>query len=212
MSMPAHAPRRWPVAARRLLGVGALLAFGALAACSGEAPSDEAAAPPSAPAAPSSASASAPEAAPGAAVLIGQRVPPYPEGMIEISGICVPAAGAADVCAYGLATIGAPGVDGGAATARFLIASRNTEPRADTPVWQVMDALDLPAIEPGDDFQLVGCRLDGKDDGGIVAVMRYGAGGSPASPRWVRRFDVDAGKLVEIEPARVACEDPAEGV
>lgn len=181
-----------------------------------EAPAAEAAPAPartveSAPAA--AAPAAAPAVASGASALIGQIVPPYPDGLVEIGGGCVPGAeGYEHVCDFGIAMLGSGAADGQAAMARYVIASRKAPPAGKDPRWEVLDAVDAPSLKPGDQLQLGGCKLDGKDAAGLIAAVRYGADEQSTELQWVRRFDADAGKLVGIEASRVSCANPAAGV
>ena len=210
-------------ASRRARVAAVLVAFAALSACSDDAAT--ATAPAAEPVA-SAPAASAPAAAPaesnmpkavpaeaGAAALIGTTVPPYPDGLDEIAGSCVPAGdGSVRICDYSLAMVGTPAADGGAAMVRFLLASSRDNPDADKPVWKVLDAIDAPKVEPGYDLQLGACRLDDRDAPGVIAVVRHGEDERSTDVRWARRFDVTAGKLVEVEAARVACINPGAGV
>lgn len=207
---------------RRALALGLALAVAGLSACSGDDAAEAEVAPAPAPAAaPASAAPATPAAAPapekaeapsGAATLIGKTVPPYPDGLAEVGGSCVPVPGSVRLCDFGLQMVGSPAADGGAAMARYLIATSNTTPDAEKPSWKVIDAVDAPTLEPGTDMQLGGCRLDGKDDGGLVVAIRHGAKEGDTVIRWARHFDPAAGKLAEVDVARVACADPAAGV
>lgn len=200
-----------------------VVALAALSACSDDAatvtaPAAEpvASAPAASAPATSPAASGVPQAAPadaGAAALIGTTVPPYPDGLDEIAGSCVPAGdGSVRICDYSLAMVGTPAADGGAAMVRYLLASRRDNPDADKPVWKVLDAIDAPTVEPRYELQLGACRLDDRDDPGLIAVVRHGDDERSTDVRWARRFDVAAGKLVEVEAARVACINPGAGV
>ena len=116
------------------------------------------------------------------------------------------------VCDFGIAMLGSGAVEGQSAMARYVIASRKAAPDGKDPRWEVLDAVDAPALQPDDQLQLGECKLDGKDAPGLIAAVRYGAAEQSADLHWVRRFDVDAGKLVEVEAARVTCANPADGV
>lgn len=168
----------------------------------------------SAPAAPvAAAPAPAPAAVSGASALIGLIVPPYPDGLTEIGGGCVPGGeGYEHVCDFGIAMLGSGAGDGRSAMARYAIASRKAEPAGKDPRWEVLDAVDAPALQPGYDLQMGGCKLDGKDTAGLFAAVRYGEGEQGTDIRWVRHFDTAAGKLVDVEIARVTCANPAAGV
>lgn len=210
----------------RLPVAGLCVALLALAACGHDAapatdaattampaatPADAATAPVPATTAP----AAQPDApASGAAALVGLVVPPYPDGLSEIAGSCVPSGAGLDrVCDFGIAMVGDAAKGASAAMARFVTASRKADPGADgKPRWQVLDAVDVPQLPPGYEMQLGACKLGGKDAPGVIAIVRYGAGETSADLHWVRRFDTDAGKLVEVETAQVNCANPAAGV
>lgn len=210
-------------ASRRARIVAALVAFAALSACSDDAATVTT---PAAEPVASAPAASAPAASPvasgvpqaaaagaGAAALIGTTIPPYPDGLDEIAGSCVPAGGGSvRICDYSLAMVGTPAADGGAAMVRYLLASRRENPDADKPAWKVLDAIDAPTVEPRYELQLGACRLDDRDDPGLIAVVRHGDGERSTDVRWARRFDVTAGKLVEVEASRVVCINPGAGV
>ena len=195
-------------------------AIAGLAGCDREAPAETAgpvvaqpAAPvPAAPVPALPATAPSVSAASTAAALIGTIVPPYPEGLSEIGGSCVPGGeGLARACEFSLAMVGTP-ASGSAAMVRYVIASRNTDTARDKPTWQVLDAIDAPALQIGYDLQLGACSLDGQDSPGLIAAVRHGQDERSSDIRWVRRFDTATGKLTDVETARVTCLNTAAGV
>lgn len=222
MSMSIRSARVLPRLPVAVLCVAVL----ALAACGHDAaPAAESAATPTsaaanaADAAANAPAASAPAAQPdapasGASALVGLVVPPYPDGLAEIAGSCVPSGAGYDrLCDFGIAMVGDGAKGASGAMARFVTASRKADPGADgKPRWEVLDAVDVPQLPPGYDLQLGACKLDGKDAPGLIAVVRYGAGETSADLKWIRRFDTDAGKLVDVEAAKVSCANPAAGV
>jgi len=208
--------------ARTGLATGLCAALFALSACD-RAPAPEAATPApdampaaeqtAAPAPAAAAPAPAPKAVSGASALIGQIVPPYPDGLTEIGGACVPGGeGYEHVCDFGIAMVGSGAGGGQSAMARYAVASRKVASTGADPRWEVLDAVDAPALQPGYDLQMGGCKLDGKDAAGLFAAVRYGEGDQGTDIRWVRHFDTAAGKLVDVEIARVTCANPAAGV
>lgn len=221
MTMSIRSARVLP----RLPVAGLCVALLALAACGHDAaPAAESAATPTPAATPDAPAANAPAAnapaaqpdapASGASALVGLVVPPYPDGLAEIAGSCVPSGAGYDrLCDFGIAMVGDAAKGTSGAMARFVTASRKADPGADgKPRWQVLDAVDVPQLPPGYDLQLGACKLDGKDAPGLIAVVRYGAGETSADLKWIRRFDTDAGKLVDVEAAQVSCANPAAGV
>ena len=222
MTMSIRSARALP----RLPVAGLCVALLALAGCGHDAAPATEAATTATPAAAPTEAATAPAPAPnapaaqpdapasGAAALVGLVVPPYPDGLVEIAGSCVPSGAGNDrLCDFGIAMLGDAAKGADAAMARFVTAARHADPGADgKPRWQVVDAVEVPQLPPGYDLQLGACKLDGKDAPGLIAVVRHGAGDTSTDLKWVRRFDTDAGKLVDVEAAKVSCADPAAGL
>jgi hypothetical protein len=147
-----------------------------------------------------------------ALALIGRTVPPYPDGLGELQGGCVPGGDTIErACDFGLAVIG-DNVGEDSATARYLIASRNTDSAAETPTWQISDAVDAPALAAGFELQLLGCRINGEDDSGLVAAVRYGEDEYSSDITWARRYDTASGKLADVPLDQVDCGNPGYGV
>jgi hypothetical protein len=147
----------------------------------------------------------------GAAAIVGRTMPPYPEGLAEVQGVCVP--GGEDperICDFGIAVLGrettenSPGI--------YLVASRNAEPDAQYPLWKITDALDAPTANAGHELQLGGCRLDGELRSDVVALVRHGSTEYSADIGWAKRLNIETGKFVDVELGRVDCIDPGFGV
>jgi hypothetical protein len=154
----------------------------------------------------------APLPASGAVALIGKTMPPYPDALQNVEGSCVPGGSGLDhACDFGLAVLGTL-VEDAPPVMRYVIASRNTDPAANQPQWQVSDALDAPKIDAGYTLQIAGCRLDGVSAAGIVAVVRHGDAEYSSDVTWARRFDTATGALGEIAVDRVDCVDPGFGL
>lgn len=149
----------------------------------------------------------------GAAALVGSRMPPYPDGLAEIVGSCVPGGeGLERVCDYGLAVLGRGDRDAGTATWVYLVGSRSTDPAADTPVWEITDALDVP-VKEGYQLQMADCRIDGQPARSVTALVRHANGQEySADIAWARHYDTASGKFMEIGGAKVDCVDPGAGV
>ena len=151
-------------------------------------------------------------AASGAAALIGKTVPPYPDGLEEGSGSCVAGGeGLEYACDFGVATIGNRAASG-EVSVRYLLASRNIDTAAKQPRWEVTDAVDAPNIDSGYDLQIVGCRVNGADVPGLVAVVRYGDVEYSSDVTWARRFDTATGKLSDIPVDSVDCANLSAGI
>ncbi len=153
-----------------------------------------------------------PTAASAAAALIGKTVPPYPDGLEEASGSCVAGGeGLEHACDFGVATIGNRAASG-EVSVRYLLASRNIDTAAKQPQWEVTDAVDAPSIDSGYDLQIAGCRLNGTDVPGLVAVVRHGDAEFSSDATWARRFDTATGKLSDIPVDSVDCANLSAGI
>ncbi len=147
-----------------------------------------------------------------AAALIGRTLPPYPQGLNEVQGVCVPGGEQLErICDYGLAVLGHETIDP-MPTGVYLIASANAEPDAKQPLWRVTDALDAPSAKAGYELQLGGCRLGGALRNEIVAVVRFGDTEYSADIAWAKRLDIATGKFVAVDLARVDCVNVGYGV
>ena len=153
-----------------------------------------------------------PAAASGAAALIGQTVPPYPDGLEEASGSCV--AGGEDLehaCDFGVSTIGNRAASG-EVSVRYLLALRNQDTTAKQPQWEVTDAVDAPNIDSGYSLQIAGCRFNDADAPSLVAVVRHGDTEYSSDVTWARRFDTATGELSDIPLDGVDCFNPGAGI
>lgn len=149
----------------------------------------------------------------GAAALIGMRVPPYPDGLLDIVGTCIPGGEGLDhVCDYGMTVLGRGDRDAGTARGVYLVGSRNTDTAAARPVWEITDAVDMPASD-GYRLQIADCRIDGQPSRDLAALVRHEGGQEySADITWARRYDTASGEFVELGDAKVDCVDPAAGV
>jgi hypothetical protein len=146
------------------------------------------------------------------AALIGRTIPPYPQGLAEVQGVCVPGGEAPErICDFGIAVLGREGADL-EPDGVYIIASRNADPDARQPSWVVTDALDAPIADAGRELQLGGCRLDGELRNDIVALVRHGEGEYSADIGWARRLEIASGKFVDVALRRVDCQNPGFGV
>jgi hypothetical protein len=127
--------------------------------------------------------------------LVGQRVPPYPQGLSERSGVCLPAGDGAKDCEYSLSVIDSD--KGGAATAVALeLVSRDAKGQ---PTWRVVDSTEL---------EMQSCRLDRKKDEAIVAIVTPRAGKTEAawgSSYWAIRFDRKLKRFAALPADKVEC-------
>lgn len=148
----------------------------------------------------------------GAAALIGTRVPPYPDGLLDLVGSCIPGGEGLDhVCDYGMSVLGRGDRDAGTAQGVYLVGSRNADTAAPSPVWEITDAIDMPASD-GYQLQIADCRIDGQPARDLAALVRHGGQEYSADIAWARRYDTASGKFVEVGDAKVDCVDPGAGV
>ncbi len=147
-----------------------------------------------------------------AATLVGRTMPPYPEGLTEVQGVCVPGGEAPErVCDFGLAVLGRQFAERSAENV-YLVASRNADPDARQPQWTITDALAVPAHNADRELQLGGCRLDDEMRSDVVALVRHADGEYATDITWVRRLDIATGRFVEIGLDRVDCINPGYGL
>ena len=148
----------------------------------------------------------------GAAALIGTRAPPYPDGLLDIVGTCIPGGEGLDhVCDYGMSVLGRGDRDAGTAQGVYLVGSRNADTAAASPVWEITDAIDMPASD-GYQLQIADCRIDGQPARDLAALVRHSGQEYSADIAWARRYDTASGKFVEVGDAKVDCVDPGAGV
>jgi hypothetical protein len=136
--------------------------------------------------------------------LVGRKVPPYPDGLVERSGVCLPAGAGAKDCQYSLSILDSDG--GGSATAVALEAvSRDARGQ---PTWRVVDTARVPDVKDGYSLEMQSCRLDKKKDEGIVAIVTPMAGKAEApwaGSYWAIRFDRKQKRFASIPAGSVDC-------
>ena len=145
--------------------------------------------------------------------LIGQEVPPYPDGLVSRQGSCVTdSPGYEHVCDYQLALV--EDADG---TPRYVVAGQAVGHDANGPRWRVLDAIVHPGLAADEYLALGACRLHGtaddEPDPAIVAVVGFGG-----DVEWfddVRRawrLDFAQQRLVELPVAGVQCANEGYGL
>lgn len=151
----------------------------------------------------------------GGQPLVGKTLPPYPSGLDEIQGACLPAGPSlAQACDHAIAVLGQRSADPERpALPRWIVASRNLDRDAAQPRWRVIDATAAPKPRVGYELQIGSCRLDGVDAPGIVAHVRHrGDDEISRDVRWARHYDRAAAKLVAVDSARVDCINEGAGL
>lgn len=138
------------------------------------------------------------------ATLVGQRVPPYPAGLSERSGVCLPAGGGAKDCQYSLSVLDSD--RGGPATVVALeLVARNAKSEQ---AWRVVASTEIPDVKEGYSIEMRSCRLDRRKDEAILAIVTPMAG-KPGSPwgnsYWAVRFDRKQKRFTTLPADKVDC-------
>lgn len=109
-----------------------------------------------------------------AADLVGRVMPPYPAGLDELGGSCVSdSVEPARVCVYSVGVLASPAaVDGGEPVPRFVIAGQLAGRDGARAQWRITDALPYPTGRPGYYLQFGTCRVNGRDDARVAAIVR----------------------------------------
>ncbi|NOT87276.1 MAG: hypothetical protein HOP03_03740 [Lysobacter sp.] len=146
--------------------------------------------------------------------LVGRNVPPYPAGLDELQGSCIPGGPLpAQVCDYSLTVVGRFATDPAReATSTQLLALRNLDPGARQARWNVTDTAAVPKPRKGYGLQIGTCRIDRVASPNVAAFVRHGNREYSRDVRWARRFDIASGKLMPIASKRVDCLNEGIGI
>ena len=146
--------------------------------------------------------------------LVGLNVPPYPAGLDELQGSCIPGGPLpAQVCDYSLTVVGRFATDPAKeATSTQLLAMRNLDPGARQASWNVTDAVAVPKARRGYGVQIGTCRIDRVVSPNVAAFVRHGNREYSRDVRWARQFDIASGRLVPIASKRVDCMNEGLGI
>lgn len=144
--------------------------------------------------------------------LVGKTMPPYPDGLREVGGICLSdSTGTGHICDYSIGlladTSADPDVESDAEPLmRYVTAGRLAGRDGPLALWKVTDAQAYPRVAKGFFWQAGTCRVDKIDDPNVIAVVRQGLEQEYLGDvAWARRLDLKSGKFVAIDPARVDC-------
>lgn len=140
--------------------------------------------------------------------LIGRIVPPYPQGLRDAGGTCISESDDyARVCDYSIGVLAAEGGDTEAEPAmRYVVAAKMAGRDGQSARWMITDAQPYPQAGQGFQLQFGSCRVDGKQDERLAAVVRQSLDQEYLQDViWARRLDLRSGKLVEVPPAAVDC-------
>ena len=154
-------------------------------------------------------------ASPAAAAqeLVGRSVPPYPDGLAPVLGSCMSESSDPErICDFSLAVIGSR--DGDAVTPRFVVAERNAGYDGASPRWEVTDAVPYPATDKDRYFQVGSCRVDGRDDPRVGALVRHTDATREriTDVAWAVRLELPEGRLAAVDPGAVDCLNEARGL
>lgn len=109
-----------------------------------------------------------------AADLVGRVMPPYPEGLEELGGSCVSAsAERAHVCDYSVGVLASSSPEAaGPSVPRYVVAGRLAGRDGLRARWEITDAVPYPAGRQDYYLQFGTCRVDGRDDPRVAAIVR----------------------------------------
>ena len=144
--------------------------------------------------------------------LVGQIVPPYPAGLHDIGGSCMTLTpGYAHVCDYSVGVLADAANDDDidqtlTPVIRWLVVGRMVGRDGAQARWLITDAVAYPKAEAGFHLQMGSCRLAGREDDRVIAVVRDDdAGELLTDVHWARRVELPVGKFTELDPRAVDC-------
>lgn len=141
--------------------------------------------------------------------LVGRVVPPYPGGLVELGGSCVSdSTDPARVCDYSVGVLASPAGDaGGEPVPRFVVAGQLAGRDGARAQWRITDALPYPTGRPGYYLQFGTCRVDGRDDARVAAIVRQHDMATEwlKDVAWAGRLKLPAGRFDVLEARAVDC-------
>ncbi len=134
--------------------------------------------------------------------LIGQKVPPYPEGSFSQAGACITGhLGYERMCEY---SIGILETDKKEIVG--LLAKRSLKKKEDDPnTWIVTDHINYPDIQKGYWFAFGTCRINEKRDETVVAIVKNTETEYQQAHGWAQKINLESGKFEKINPSLVTC-------
>lgn len=148
-----------------------------------------------------------------ASELIGRIVPPYPDGLRDAGGTCISESDDyAHVCDYSIGVLAAD--VGGEAEGdpeaepapRYVVAAKLAGRDGQSALWKITDVQPYPEVVKGYHLQFGSCRVHGKADGRLAAIVRQDTDTEYLTDViWARRLDLQSGKLAEVHQAAVDC-------
>ena len=140
--------------------------------------------------------------------LVGRVVPPYPEGLQDIGGSCVSdSADPARVCDYAITLLAStPLEDDVVPEPRYVMAGKMVGRDGARARWQVTDAVPYPRVAPGYYLQFGTCRLQGRNDARVAAIVRqHGMQAWLDDVAWAGRLELPAGRFTVLDTRAVDC-------
>ncbi len=142
------------------------------------------------------------------ATLVGTEVPPYPDGLQEVGGVCVgDSIGLDHICDYAINTV--EDAQGG----QTLYAGKISRYDADgNPYWKVLDAMPYPSVTKEQILAMTTCRKDGNADTTIFAVAKA------SEEEWYKtiekayKLDLTQQKFIELDTSGIDCQNESWGL
>lgn len=139
----------------------------------------------------------------------GKIVPPYPDGVVEVSGTCIGDASGdpTAICDHAFAVLDDP-----QSKLRTILALEQAPHFGKQPLWRVADALEPSELDDRSVEVASGtCQQQQTDAVAVVALVRLADKQwlSPVLRAW--RFDIAAGKLLPIPVADLRCRNEGFG-
>jgi hypothetical protein len=131
--------------------------------------------------------------------LAGKMVPPYPNESFSHDGLCV---SIQNTCDHAIGV-----VETSSRVPIELVALGSLGRKSDgTPLWQVTDEIEVPALATGQFLgQCVGQLA------GAYAIMDIKARGGILRASWAVQLDASIGRFKSLRPADVQCADTSVG-
>ena len=141
--------------------------------------------------------------------LVGKVMPPYPDGLDELGGSCVSeSADPARVCDYSVGVLAAPAakIDGDPVP-RFVVAGQFAGRDGARAQWRITDALPYPTGRTGYYLQFGTCRVNGRDDARVAAIVRQHDTATEwlKDVAWAGRLRSPDGRFEVLEARSVDC-------
>lgn len=143
-----------------------------------------------------------------AATFIGTQVPPYPDGIESRSGACIALIwGHERTCDVSVGTLARTGENPFA-----IIVKRKIGLSGKSVLWEVTDQIPYPKIRAGESFSFLWCRVEGKFDATIVAVVRLSDSRWLPAVNWAKKINLESGTVSTISSQDVECENQDWGL